>query len=47
MEWQKGVGGGGCMLRGSNVQRGQAAEVGQQEAMQQPASVLRGVGASR
>jgi hypothetical protein len=46
-ERQMGVGGGGGVSRGCIVPRGLAAEVGQEEAMQQPASALRGVGASK
>jgi hypothetical protein len=41
------VGGASGASRGSNVSRGQAGKAGQQEAIQQPASALRGVDASR
>jgi hypothetical protein len=42
-ERQMGVGDGGSASRGSNAPRGQAEEVGQQEALLQPAGALRGM----
>jgi hypothetical protein len=41
-ERRMGVGGGGSTSRGSNLPRGRAAEVGQQERSLQSASILRG-----
>jgi hypothetical protein len=42
-----GVGDGGGASRDSNAPRGQAAEVGRQEASLQPASALRGMAAGQ